>query len=119
MQIKVYDDVVERYKKKTLTHLWDNYTINFLKKIAGRTFEVDTEYLFSDQFNTADFGGNDPNAESTGVTGYRIMGEYVENIIDDIRAGKMRCKWCGKTSDTGEVCVHCGKKDYLEKLLTK
>jgi hypothetical protein len=80
-----------------------------LGKIAGKTIEVETEFLFSDQFNTVPIIGI-----NNGKTGLRLMNSDVAEVIDDIRPTKVRCDWCGKTSDlVNEVCPHCGKHEYI------
>lgn len=77
-----------------------------LLQIAGTTVEVETEYLFEDQFNTAPI----PNVSKGGM---RIMASYVEKVIGDERPGKARCQWCGKTSTDTSMCSHCEKTEYL------
>jgi hypothetical protein len=78
-----------------------------LKQIEGKTLDVETEYLFQDQYNTAPIPGVSPNV-------LRIFDFIVERVIDDIRGTKMRCNWCGKTNDKGNVCPECGKSEYIE-----
>jgi hypothetical protein len=80
---------------------------NMLEKINGMTIEVDTKYLFEDQFNTVPIPG-------VSELGMRIMEEYVEKVIDDERPGKARCNWCGNTSKSTMVCNKCYKSEYLE-----
>jgi hypothetical protein len=78
MKIKVYDDVVERYKKMTVLKEQDNYTIKFLKKIQGKTFEVEQEC--EDYYNTDGFGVNDKRMEAPYVDGYCILKKYIEKV---------------------------------------
>lgn len=78
-----------------------------LKQIEGKTLDVETDCLFQDQYNTAPVPGVSEH-------GLRIFDYAVERVIDDARCDKMRCNWCGKTNDKGEVCPSCGKKEYLE-----
>lgn len=80
-----------------------------LEQIQGMTLEVETEFLFKDQFNTGPI-------EGVSGQGMRVMVGSVAEIIDDIRPRKMRCQWCGKISDIGNICEHCKKTKYLERL---
>ena len=77
-----------------------------LQKVDGQWLEVETDYLFSDQFNTVPVPG-------VSEQGLRIMAASVVDVEDDARPGKARCQWCGKTSTDLEACSHCGKDEYL------
>jgi hypothetical protein len=68
------------------------------------TLEVDTEYLFSDQYNTVPIPGISEN-------GLRLMDEDITEVIDDARTGKGKCNWCGSTVDDLENPCH--DKKYL------
>lgn len=70
-----------------------------LLEVAGTEIEVETEYLFRNQFNTVPI----PDISENGL---RVMEEYIECVIDDEREGKARCNWCGKTSSNLETCSH-------------
>jgi rRNA maturation endonuclease Nob1 len=78
-----------------------------LEKVEGKTLEVDTSYLFYDQYNTVPVPG-------VSEKGLRLMEIDVERVIDDARLGRMRCNWCEKHSPASDVCPHCGKSEYLE-----
>lgn len=78
-----------------------------LKAIEGKEIEVETEYLFKNQFNTVPIPG-------VSEQGMRIMETDVEKVIDDERPGKARCNWCGKTVLAKDKCSECGKSEYLE-----
>ena len=84
-----------------------------LDSIAGQTIEVETDYLFSDQFNT----GPIPGVSDTGM---RIMQAYVSEVIDDRRIGAYRCHYCGNwhCSVTMEafkgMCPTCGTSDHIK-----
>ena len=81
-----------------------------LKKIEGKIIEVDTQYLFKDQFNTIPI----PEISKDGL---RIMENLVEKVINDQRPNYYRCNWCGhKTPKTSPECENCGKSEYLEDL---
>ena len=86
---------------------------DMLKKVEGKWLEVETEYLFKDQFNTAPIPG-------VSELGMRIMIEDVEEIEDDIREGLSRCNFCGKHALNPSLdgpCSLCGQVGYLEPLL--
>jgi hypothetical protein len=63
--------------------------------------------LFKHEFNTKAIPG-------VSKEGIRVMEEYVEEVIDDIRHGKARCDLCEEVSNSVEVCTNCGRTDYLE-----
>jgi hypothetical protein len=79
---------------------------NMLEKINGMTIDVETKYLFKNQFNTVPI-------QEVSERGMRIMEEYVEKVIDDERPGKARCNQCGNTSNSTTVCSKCNKSEYL------
>lgn len=103
MQILIKKNAKDLYVAHTAITLkspvnWD-YAAK-LEELQGKTLDVETEYLFYDQFNTKDM---------------RIYINSVEKVIDDIRQNKMRCQYCGKTSDIADICPKCQKKEYLQK----
>lgn len=63
-----------------------------LEKIQGQTLEVETKYLFRDQFNTAPIPG-------VSDLGLRVMAGWVDKVIDDVRPGKIKSQWDGKIYD--------------------
>jgi hypothetical protein len=86
MQIKIKKDASKLYWKQ-LNKTYRGAAVppreaieygRMLEKVNGMTLEVETKYLFKDQFNTAPIPG---------VTelGLRVMEEYVEEVIDDER----------------------------------
>ena len=79
---------------------------SMLLYIAEKEIEVETEYLFANQFNTVPI-------PDVSLNGMRVMDTYVKKVIDDERPGKARCQWCGKTSSNVTVCGHCQKTGYL------
>lgn len=83
--------------------------VKMLEAVQGKWIEVETNYLFQDQFNTVPIPG-------VSELGMRIMMESVEEIEDDVRIGLMKCGWCGKHTKN-DKCDKCGKAEYLEKLV--
>jgi hypothetical protein len=82
-----------------------------MERIRGKTVEVETKYLFRDQFNTVPIRG-------VSESGLRIMMKDVERIIDDARIGRSRCGWCGEHFESGVLfCPHCGKGGYVTPLI--
>ena len=72
---------------------------------AGEWAEIDTSSVFNDQYNT--------------VAGERIFDKQVARIVDDVRDGLGRCKYCGAIVKRGEeekhfeeqeskTCTDCG-----------
>lgn len=58
----------------------------------GEWVEIDTSYLFHDQYNTVD--------------GKRIFDREIKKIIDDVRPGLGRCRYCGAMVKRGEENKH-------------
>ena len=104
MKIKIKDNAETLYYKDTTSP--NSHYAEMLSMVEGQTLDVDTEYLFVDQYNTLPIPGVSTN-------GMRIFDAYVEEVIDDERPGKARCKWCGKTSNNVKSCTHCDRSDYL------
>ncbi|PED64044.1 hypothetical protein [Priestia megaterium] len=111
MWIKINADAGNMYIQDNTdysgTYFGNDQWETILFKLAGKLVEVDTEELFKHEFNTKPV---------VGVTreGIRIPEEYVIEVIDDERKGKARCDLCNRTSNSDEVCSHCGRSDYLE-----
>jgi len=79
---------------------------NALTRLADQEVEVETKYLFDDQYNT-------PPLDGVSENGLRIMERYVEAIIDDVRPGMVKCRWCGNNyNDTGS---YCHSVNYIER----
>ena len=110
MQIVIKKDAHKIYNRSFKPWQVPNMEwLNILSKVAGKTLEVETEYLFKNQYNTAPIPGVNEN-------GLRIMSESVEKVINDIRPGLMRCNYCGKQAKISDVCPHCKETKYLEFL---
>lgn len=71
-----------------------------LRKVQGQWLEVETEFLFQDQYNT--------------TSGLHIMQKDVVDIEGDVREGKARCGWCGKTTNAVGACWNCNKTEYVK-----
>ena len=82
-----------------------------LKLVDGFELEVETEHLFTDQFNTSPI-------EGVSELGMRILHGAVAEVIDDERPGKMKCGYCGKHQAIDEDCMNCvALKDYNRDFL--
>ena len=83
---------------------------DMLELVQGKELEVETEYLFCDQYNTVPIEGVAEN-------GMRIMEESVEYVIDDIRDFVGVCGYCGnQTRDKTEgICRKCLDSAYLDE----
>ena len=69
------------------------YTVEFKNWIAengGKWVKVETDYLFTNQYNTEKF---------------RVMDSMISAVRDDARQGKGTCKYCGKLVSEGESCT--------------
>ena len=90
-----------------------------LRKIEGKWLEVETKYLFKDQFNTAPV----PEVSESGL---RIMENCVAEVENDARRELVRCRYCGyqakwtkwyyEENERGAFCVNCEKSGYAETL---
>lgn len=71
----------------------------YIRDLAGKVVDVQTEHLFNDQFNTAEF---------------RVMQADVAEIIDDIRVNLRKCGYCGFSHITVDMatCPKCINNDH-------
>jgi len=60
-----------------------------LRAVQGAELEVETEYLFADQFNTVPIPG-------VSAHGLRVMVNVVDAVIDDLRPGRYFTSWSNK-----------------------
>jgi len=107
MKIRIKKDAEQIYVNSVFPSAVNWEWAELMAKVAGMTLEVKTEHLFKDQYSTVPIPG-------ISEKGLRIMQNVVEEVIDDERPGKARCRWCGRTGPAQGVCMTCGKKDYLE-----
>ncbi|MDG0860350.1 hypothetical protein [Staphylococcus equorum] len=110
MKVRIKKDVKNNYLLDQDSYLDDYEFEDILDNIAGKTLEVDTEFMFPNEFNLKPIPGLTNDF-------IRVFIEDVDKVIDDIRSGKAHCELCGETSDSLEVCTHCGHSDYLEPLI--
>ena len=84
---------------------------DMITAIQGMTIDVETEYLWDNQFNTAPIKGISEN-------GLRILdfeGEesIIEEILNDVRPLRHKCNHCGNYMRIGDAtinkCWWCGK----------
>lgn len=82
-----------------------------LKSIEGIWLEVDTKFLFVDQFNV-----RNNNNELLG-----LMLSDISEIKDDVRKISIKCNWCGNLMNVShdKSCTNCKKSEYLEKWIPK
>ncbi len=59
---------------------------------SGEWVEIDTAYIFNNQYNTVD--------------GKRIFDQDIKRIVDDVRPGLGRCRYCGAIIKRGEENKH-------------
>lgn len=86
--------------------------VETLKKIENTWVEVETDHLFSDQFNTVPIPG-------VSEQGLRLMIEDVTEIEDDVRIGVVKCSYCfGYDYNHDGFCDNplYGSPDYLHPL---
>ncbi len=122
MKIKIWKDAATYYHRRCYKGarlncgmLHNSKFSKMLESVAGTWLEVETEFLFNDQFNTVP-------VEGVTEHGLRVMLEDVEEIEGDIRQGVVKCHWCGnqtRRENTADICVQCGKEEYLRHLNPK
>ncbi len=107
MKIRIREDARKYYIASSMGTFinWD--WANTMEQVQGMVLEVETEYLFKNQYNTVPVPGVSDN-------GLRIMDNMVSEVIDDEREGKARCNWCGKTVPDAPMCFKCGRQGYME-----
>ncbi len=71
-----------------------------LNKLDGKWIEVETSFIFKDQFNTV------PLRE--GHNGLRVHLRNIKEIKNDFRIGRFLCRWCHANSPLGMYCHKCG-----------
>lgn len=115
MKIHISKDAGRLYAH---TRMPNQCYLHELHKIAGKWLEVDTKNLFKDQFNTLP-------TEGVYNKYIHIMDVYVDEVFEDERIGKLRCKSCGhvQKNNIGEnyhsmFCPKCGKEGMFYKLDT-
>jgi hypothetical protein len=111
MKIKIREDAREQYIVHRMVP--GGGFINWewadkLRAIQGMTLDVETTHLFGSQFNTVPIDG-------VSDVGMRIMAESVDEVIDDVRAGMMKCGWDYHVAPVGFYCPKCGRKEYLRR----
>lgn len=90
MYIKIKENAGSEYSSKP----WDKTIVT----LRGQWVEVDTTYLFNNQYNLKNYD-------------LRVMDESVEAVRDDARPGKVKCGYCGKMfSSMEDLTAH-----YLEE----
>ena len=119
MRLKIKDDAGTIYIRNLYKGMRPDYCAppearkfgDKITAIQGMTIEVETQYLWDDQFNTAPI-------EGISESGLRILdfkGEesIIEEIIDDVRPSRPKCGSCGnylrKDDLIGDPCWWCGK----------
>lgn len=118
MKIKIRQDAAMAYIHRTYRKahpqcgmLHRPEWVEALEKVQGQWLEVDTQYLFSNQFNTTPI-------EGVSEIGMRIMIEDIDEIQDDVRIGVSKCNWCGGDDrHKPGICGKCGRTDCLQPLL--
>ncbi len=65
-----------------------------LRSLRGQWVEIDTTYLFNNQYNLKDYD-------------IRIFDKDIDAIQDDVRAGMVKCGYCGKQfTNTDDLNAH-------------
>jgi len=114
MRVKVHLNASTNYYHRCYRHARPDcemlHRLEFakmLEAVEGQWLEVETEYLFSDQFNTVPIPGVSEN-------GLRLVVADIVDIQGDVRQGIDECGWCGHHQPSGNAtCFACGEDEYL------
>lgn len=113
MQVRVREGAASLYENRTVISYRQPASQRYkkmLEQIEGKVVDIDTTYLFKDQFNTAPIPG-------VSEQGLRLTLHEVDQVIDDARPGKGRCNYCGATvpaCERSDACPNCGRCGYVE-----
>jgi len=101
MQIKIRENA---YVSTCGLNLSSKAFCDFVKENGGKWIDVETDYLFNNQYNTGKF---------------RIMDSHISAVREDARIGKGKCEYCGKLVLVGETCTkHIDCEKYGIKWFT-
>lgn len=89
-----------RIRELAYVYAESNSFRQWCKDNVGMWVEVDTEYLFNNQYNTCSTVGADGSLHG----GWRLLDAHIDAVRNDARVGKGKCKYCGKMVNTGEGC---------------
>ena len=119
MRILLNDKAASHYVQRCYRHahpacgqLHNPKFAAMLEAVQGKWLEVETDYLFKDQFNTVPIPG-------VSELGLRVMATEVVAIEDDERLGAVKCGWCGahQPEADGPHCTTCDKgSEFLMSL---
>ena len=119
MKIKIRDDAEQAYREEVnrkfneerihteerIARGWETV----LATIAGMVVEVETQYLYKDQFKTKPIPPHNK-------LGYTLPSYLIEYVIGDIRPAYNRCAQCGNKSlksDPSGRCPHCKSSNLI------
>ncbi len=131
MKIRISKQAKSYYISSAHHHVTNWPWAYMLEILAGEWIDVETNYLFGSQFNTAGMPVDQvemllkrmpsyrspedlQKVQESLLLGARIMIESVDGIQGDERIGMGRCGWCGKNTAAAEsVCQSCGKSEHI------
>ena len=119
MKLKIKKDagtifVRDHNRGKPASYCMPPVTCEFADKITaiqGMTIDVETRYLWDNQFNTAPIEGVSKNGLR--ILDFKEDKSIIEEVIDDVRPSRPKCGSCGhylREDDLlGDPCWWCGK----------
>jgi hypothetical protein len=121
MKIKLFPEAASQYVRRcykgmpaSAYGLHNEAYCNLLEQVNDKWLDVETDFLFSDQFNTAPI-------EGVSVNGLRVMWTEVEFIEGDIRPGRVLDQWTNCHYAANEIPAECmteERKKYLNLFKT-
>ena len=109
MKVRIRDDAAASYEARQIrnTQPINQDFYEQLKCVEGKKLEVETKWLFDNQYNTGPIDGVSEN-------GLRVMDADVEYTILDVRPDLLFCDWCHNNSPRGATsCNGCDRSTHL------
>lgn len=119
MKLRIKEDagsifLQNHYKGKPPQHCTPATVRDYADKITaiqGITIEIETKYLWDDQFNTAPIEGISKNGLR--ILDFKSEKSIIKEVIDDARPGRKKCTICGhyirEDDSPTTICWWCNK----------
>lgn len=79
-------------KIKKNAYIWAGNLRDVVKKLEGKWLEVETDFLFNNQYNIK-------------TPAIRVYDSMIDAVKNDSREGMGKCKYCGTMIKAGNVCT--------------
>jgi len=114
MLVKIKKNAKQAYINYMIHSCQSSYSDSYaeiMKRLSGKTCQVDTKCLFLTSFNVIDPDNTD------NIIDVREL--FCEEVIEDIRHLKEKCCYCYNIQDKGfsNNCQKCGSDKFLKSLI--